>query len=201
MIAKGANEVADILLYGLGDPAPQWKKLARPVKQQLMKRLGEKNYNNIHDPRLYEDLDRLWKEKKETKEKDIIDRMKLVTKVDCAVCLETYDCNDSVTTLMCGHKFCSKCVFEHIHRLGESACCPLCRRNVFDILPPLIVPTTRVIYTGRDTQQQVVYGEVVLMRDTVDRMQRISEDIVDRLRRKRQLQRKKKRERKRQKDI
>jgi len=174
MITNGANAVADSLLYGVHiDSPPQWKRLPRAVKQQLMKKLGEKNYNNIHDPRLYQDLDRLWKEKKEVKEKDIIDRVKLVTKVECAVCLETYDGNDRVTSLMCGHKFCSKCVFQHIHRLGERAGCPLCRRNIFYLGTPPTISST-IVPT-------------------------ISEVVLDRLRKKRQLQRKNRRERKREK--
>lgn len=133
MITKGANEVAEVLLYGScgEDHVPRWKKLPRPVKQQLMKKLGEKNYNNIHDPRLYQELDRRWSSRMKLKEQDIVEQAKLVAKVECSICLETYDGNDKVSTLMCGHKFCSTCIFQHIERLGGHACCPLCRRNVF----------------------------------------------------------------------
>lgn len=178
MITKGANEVADVLLYVFsgGDPTPQWKKLDRPVKQQLMKRLGEKNYNNIHDPRLYEDLDRLWNTRRLLKEQDIVDRSKLAKKVECAVCLETYDGDDKVTTLMCGHKFCSNCIFQHVHHLGEDAACPLCRRNVFDLDTPPTTSSTSVPTISEDVLTSVV--------------------LLDRLRKKRQLQRKNRRERK-----
>lgn len=177
MITKGANEVADVLLYvfSSGDPTPQWKKLARPVKQQLMKKLGEKNYNNIHDPRLYQDLDRMWNARRKLKEQDIRDQAKQVAEVECAVCLETYDGGDKVTTLMCGHKFCSKCIFQHMHRLGEDAACPLCRRNVFQL----------------DTPSSTSSMGLATM----------SEDVLtslDRLRKKRQFERMKKRQRKRE---
>jgi len=175
MISNGANEVAHVLLYVFsgGDPTPQWKKLPRPVKHQLMKELGEKNYNNIHDPRLYQDLECLWNARRKLKEQEIVDRSTLATKVECAVCLETYDgSNDKVTTLMCGHKFCSKCIFQHIYRLGENAACPLCRRNVFQLDTP---PTTSSM-----------------------RLPTISELVLDRLRKKRQLERMRKRQRKRE---
>ena len=179
MITKGTNEVADVLLHVFlgGDPRPQWKKLPRPVKRELMNRLGEKNYNNIHDPRLYQDLDRLWNARRKLKEEDIVDRVKLEAKVECAVCLETYDGGDKVTTLMCGHKFCSKCILNHMHRLGEDAACPLCRRNVFDLDTP---PTTS---STRGTLSEHVVR---------------SEEILDRLRKKRQLERMRKRQRKRE---
>jgi hypothetical protein len=180
MITKGTNEVADVLLnvFLAGDPRPQWKKLPRPVKRELMNRLGEKNYNNIHDPRLYQDLDRLWNARRKLKEEDIVDRAKLATKVECAVCLETYDGGDKVTTLMCGHKFCSKCILNHMHRLGEYAACPLCRRNVFDLDTPSTSSLTSVSRISEDDLTSVV--------------------LLDRLRKKRQLERMKKRQRKRE---
>lgn len=133
MITNGTDEVAEVFLHGyLCNTIPRWKILPRPVKHKLMKKLGERNYNNIHDPRLYEDLDRIWKARKDMKDKDIIDRANLAVKVECAVCMETYDDrNDNVTRLMCGHKFCTRCVMHHISHSGHNACCPLCRHSVF----------------------------------------------------------------------
>ena len=179
MITEGAHEVAETLLNGfLNDTCPKWTKMPRLVKHQLMKNLGEKNYNNIHDPRLYEDLDRIWNGIKEAKEKDIVDREKLAAKVECAVCLETYDGNDKVTTLMCGHKFCSKCIFQHIQRLEGNTCCPLCRRNVFHLDTPLSVTVaSNNISDGDDAH-----------------------DTLDRLRNKRRIQRMNKRKRKREEE-
>jgi len=137
---NGANEVAYVLLHVFceGDPTPQWKKLPRQVKDQLMKTLGEKNYNNIHDPRLYKELDRLWNSRKNLKEQEIIDRAKLSAKVECAICMETYDGDGKVTTLLCGHKFCSMCILQHM-RTTYRPQCPMCRRDVFD-LEPVVVP-------------------------------------------------------------
>ena len=86
MITNGTDEVAEVFLHGyLCNTIPRWKILPRPVKHKLMKKLGERNYNNIHDPRLYEDLDRIWKARKDMKDKDIIDRANLAVKVECAV--------------------------------------------------------------------------------------------------------------------
>ena len=147
MITNNATQLADALFHAVGreDVPPQWKKMPRPVKQQLMKKLEEKKYNNIHDPRFYQELDRMWHARRRLKEKDIADSVKLATKVDCPICLETYDGADKVSTLMCGHKYCSKCLFEHIHRLHESACCPLCRRNVFMTAPHTPTPNHETI--------------------------------------------------------
>jgi hypothetical protein len=136
---KGANEVTvSLLLDGsLNDSSPQWKKLPRVVKQQLMQKLGAKNYNNIHDPRLYQDLDRVWKARKEVKETDIRDRAKLADKVECSICMETSDFGGKVTTLMCGHKFCTPCVLQHIQYSGSQCSCPLCRGSVFNYRVPI----------------------------------------------------------------
>jgi len=181
MNTKGVNEVADFLLYGyLCESNPGWKNLPREVKHNLMKKLGEKNYRNIHDPRLYEDLDRIWKGRKDAKEVVIRDRANLSNKVECSVCLETYDGSDKVTTLMCGHKFCSKCIFQHIHRHRDDARCPLCRRDIFQM----------------DTHAPSWGGTGVFREEesTVD----IANLELDRKRVKRQNERKRRRERKRE---
>ena len=132
---KGINEVTVSLLYGShNDSSPQWKKLPRAVKQQLMQKLGAKNYNNIHDPRLYQDLDRVWKGRKEIKETNIRDR---AVKVECSICMETSDFGGKVTTLMCGHRFCTQCMLQHIQYGGAQCSCPLCRGNVFNYRVPI----------------------------------------------------------------
>ena len=182
MNTKGVNEVAEFLLYGyLCDSMPEWKKLPRAVKHKLMKKLGEKSYTNIHDPMLYEDLDRIWNARKNMKEDDIRDRANLSNKVECSVCLETYDGNDKVTTLMCGHKFCSNCIFQHIHRHRDDAKCPLCRRYVFQ-MDTHVVPSWSGTGVFHEGEEDVELANLEL----------------DRKRVKRQYERKRRRERKRE---
>ena len=69
------NDVAGLLLNQTLSQ-PKWKKLPRPVKHKLMNILGAKHYTNIHDPRLYEDLEKAWMSNNETKELDIAKKVK-----------------------------------------------------------------------------------------------------------------------------
>ena len=107
---------------------PEWKLMCRPVKKLLLKQLGEKRYNNIHDPRFYQDLETRWQASKEFFADVLLHDQ---ANVECAVCLETYKVTDKVTTLMCGHKFCSSCILQHMCRHGGETQCPLCRKGVF----------------------------------------------------------------------
>ena len=113
---------------------PNWTRLPREMKHALCK-IMRKSYNNIHDPKFYTDLQSLWTKHDEYRTSDV----KTTEVVSCAVCLDTYklDGKDKVTTLMCGHQFCSPCIFRHM--LGQiemnsrvCAPCPMCRANVFD---------------------------------------------------------------------
>lgn len=145
--------LANDLLYGSINE-PDWTKLPRAVKHALCK-LMRKSYNNIHDPNFYTALREMWYTNKRFQEKEI--RSDITPRFECAICLETVhllptqlpsDYADApkrlVTTLMCGHHFCSQCIFKHIDcRLDTGLCpsCPMCRANVFE--PPVIVPGVR----------------------------------------------------------
>ena len=126
--------VVDVLLYGVEDVGcPMWKKLPRQVKHMLMKKLGEEKYNNIHDPRFYRDLENISTKRQEMKVREVQDRVRHECTVECPICLDTYEGDGKVTTLMCGHKFCTKCSLQHIQQNGSRASCPMCRRSVFNI--------------------------------------------------------------------
>ena len=180
MITKGANDIlSDVLLgrnYGR-DNVPQWKKLPRPVKHQLMTKIGGKTiYNNIHDPRLYQDLDRMWNSITKFKEQEIVDRTKLASKVECSICLETHDIDGKVTTILCGHKFCSSCILTHIYARGTETCCPMCRSSLF---------YNNEVRTTWDDEEPHVHVSTPLT----------AEEVTERKRKKRQDERRAKRER------
>lgn len=115
---------------------PFWKRLPRLVKQQLMNKLHTNKYTNIHDPRLYQDLEKNWKKKQEDRKQDIVYSVKHDMKVECSICMETHNVDSKVTTLLCGHKFCTQCIFSHIERQLEYTSCPLCRACVFEVPTP-----------------------------------------------------------------
>tara|TARA_B100000900_G_scaffold14783_1_gene11827 strand:- start:521 stop:1075 length:555 start_codon:yes stop_codon:yes gene_type:complete len=121
---KGVSQT--LLQFGA---KPAWKLLCRPLKKVLLKQLGEKKYNNIHDPRFYQDLETQW----QSSEDFLIDvLLQQQEKVECAICMETYKVTDKVTTLMCGHKFCTRCIMQHMCRHGDNTQCPLCRKYVYE---------------------------------------------------------------------
>ena len=132
---------------------PQWTKLPRTVKHALCK-LMRKSYNNIHDPNFYTALHAMWYTNQTFQEKEM--RAHNTPRFECSICLETVPLlptqlmgsedrdKRNVTTLMCGHHFCSQCIFKHIDcrmHTGGNASCPMCRANVFE--PPMIVPGLR----------------------------------------------------------
>ena len=141
----------DLLYSSINEP--DWTKLPRTVKHALCK-LTSKSYNNIHDPNFYTALHAMWNTNKNIQEKEM--RSDITPSFECSICLETVPLLPTqlmgsegrdkikVTTLMCGHHFCSQCIFKHIDcrmHTGGNASCPMCRANVFE--PPMIVPGLR----------------------------------------------------------
>ena len=143
------NEVAVVLLNGTLSQ-PKWKKVPRRVKHKLMNILGAKHYTNIHDPRLYEDLEKAWMSNNETKELDIAKKVKESLKVECSVCWDKYDIDGKVTTLLCGHRFCTRCVMNHLSTQQFNSCCPLCRSSVFVTPEPVILDTGNISHQQRE---------------------------------------------------
>ena len=138
---------------------PTWTLLTRPVKRALCQSL-HLPYSKIYDLEFYNILHAKWE----------YNMNKLVTPIntfDCAICLEQFkfDGNQSTTKLVCGHQFCSDCIFRNIKSeisRGYSAdsCCPLCRADVFpgaDVLhrPAAVLPEPTVtdVQTKRRLQR------------------------------------------------
>ncbi len=167
------DAVTNIIMYGLSSGfTPEWKKLPRSVKTKLLVSLGEKKYCNIHDPRFYQDLERRWQEEKQSQKLYIEVGSLEKSKFDCSICYETFTFEDNTTTLMCGHKFCTRCIMTNIDRRGSGSTCPLCRRDVFDLEAPDLTNVG-----NRESEEEIA---------------------LERKRVKRRLERKTKRERKRE---
>lgn len=150
------SQMADCLLDGYSTTQPRWHTLSRNVKHALLARLGIDKYRNIHDPVFYQDLDRTWtkrqEDSKDSKEKEVI---------ECSICLDTYDIGGKVTTLLCGHTFCTNCVMGHISHHFECTSCPLCRANIFEAPTPPPEKNdensrieTNITYTGAKAQKR-----------------------------------------------
>ena len=106
---------------------PLWTKLPKPIKRELSMLIGMSS-NLIHDPRFYETLHNVWSDQRKNHS---------TITIDCAICLDTFnlDGKDKVTTLLCGHSFCTSCMLNHMscyHLNGPS--CPMCRSSIFDSL-------------------------------------------------------------------
>lgn len=164
---------------------PEWKILCRTMKKLLLKKLGEKKYKNIHDPRFYQDLENEWQLSKDFFADVILHEH---ANVECAICMEKYKVTDKVTTLMCGHKFCSSCILQHILAHGSNTQCPLCRASVFalDDAPPITVDQHTNSLPVSHTMSRSVTDEMV-------------DAEVQRKREKRRLERLKKRQLKKNK--
>jgi len=120
--------IAANLLYSSASQ-PCWSGLPKPVKRELCK-LIHTSYQNIHDPKFYLELDAIWARNNTVQDPNAM-AMDVET-IDCAICIDTYnlDGKDKVTTLMCGHHFCTSCIFRHIQS-SRGPTCPMCRRCVF----------------------------------------------------------------------
>ena len=151
--------LATELLYNSGCQ-PNWTRLPREMKRALCK-IMRKSYNNIHDPKFYTDLRSLWTNHNDYR----MSQVKTTEVVSCAVCLETYnlDGKDKVTTLMCGHQFCSPCIFRHMlgqiemnsrRRISVCAPCPMCRANVFEQNTCLTRTTVNATANGVEIEAQ-----------------------------------------------
>ena len=118
------REVATQLLY-CSSIEPRWSSLPKQVKHELCK-LSRTDYKNIHDSAFYVNLGKTW------------DRIRVqhsrerCLAIECAICIDKHklDGKDQVTTLMCGHSFCSSCIFRHIGTSNQPTC-PMCRQCVF----------------------------------------------------------------------
>lgn len=118
------REVANQLLYG-SIVEPRWSSLPNQVKYELCK-MSRTDYKNIHDSAFYVNLGKTWGRIRLQYSQD------RCLAIECAICIDEHklDGKDQVTTLMCGHSFCSSCIFRHIGSNNRPTC-PMCRQCVF----------------------------------------------------------------------
>ena len=148
---------ADMLLSETTEE-PCWTKLPKPIKRALCKCVFM-DFGLIHDKRFYERLHSTWTDARTYK---LEKQSSNSPCIECSICLDTYklDGKDKVTTLLCGHKFCTKCIFRYIvGRLCDNSVsehtstppsCPMCRSNVFK------PPTSERVRAEQCAQAQAV---------------------------------------------
>ncbi len=117
------KEVAIQLLY-CSIMEPRWSRLPNQVKYELCK-ISHTDYKNIHHRAFYDNLRKTWGLIRLQNSQD------RCLAIECAICIDTHklDGKDHVTTLMCGHSFCSSCIFRHIGTSNRPTC-PMCRQCV-----------------------------------------------------------------------
>ena len=118
------REVARQLLY-CSIIEPNWSSLPNQVKHELCT-MTRTHYKNIHDSAFYDNVRKTWGRIRLQYSQD------RCLAIECAICIDTHklDGKDPVTTLMCGHSFCSSCIFRHIGTSNRPTC-PMCRQCVF----------------------------------------------------------------------
>ena len=138
------------LLY-LSVKEPEWCTLHPQVKRELC-RLTRIPYNSINSDVFSKHNREIWKSRGGDKKAEVI---------ECPVCYDTFnlDGKDKVTTLMCGHSFCSKCIFRHMRtQHTASVCCPMCRTNVYnteEARPPgIAIPGGRIVPRDKRLSRQ-----------------------------------------------
>jgi len=119
---------------------PQWTTLSKTIKRALCVEINI-SFNQIHSESFYKKLHKIWTDNK--KERIPASKTRLLEmgnvpspciSIDCAICIDTYklDGKDKVTTLLCGHHFCTQCIFKHIQTRGMEASCPMCRSSMYE---------------------------------------------------------------------
>jgi hypothetical protein len=109
---------------------PTWTQLPKPIKLALCKRANI-HLRFIHDKLFQQTLHDIWN-KNYKHHLDSI-KKKNTIHLECSICLESrpIDGVNHTSTLLCGHHFCSQCIFKHIHTRGDNASCPMCRSHIF----------------------------------------------------------------------
>ena len=144
------DDAAKALLYH-STIEPTWTQLPKPIKLALCKRANI-HLRFIHDKLFQQTLHDIWN-KNYKHHLDSI-KKKNTIHLECSICLESrpIDGINHTSTLLCGHHFCSQCIFKHIHTRGDNASCPMCRSQIFHTTTPIqtqqttnpIIPNNRI---------------------------------------------------------
>ena len=52
-------------------------------------------------------------------------------RLECAICLDEFVCDDVIVTLQCTHVFHQHCFGEYLRHINADAACPLCRIRLY----------------------------------------------------------------------
>jgi|UniRef100_A0A6C0JBW7 hypothetical protein len=130
--------VATALLNAMDEP--RWTRLSKSTKRALCGRVNLPT-DKIHCQTFYKKLHQTWSDNTNTKT-DIskidpepehrCNTPNSIDSIECPVCIDSYklDGKDKVTTLLCGHRFCTVCVLKHLYTRGKEASCPMCRSPI-----------------------------------------------------------------------
>ena len=123
------DDAAKALLYH-STIEPTWTQLPKPIKLALCKRTNI-HLRFIHDKLFQHTLHDIWNKNYKHHVHSIT--RKNTIHLECSICLESrpIDGINHTSTLLCGHHFCSQCIFKHIHTRGDNASCPMCRSHIF----------------------------------------------------------------------
>lgn len=122
---RDMDVVIDSLLTSQIEPC--WTTFPKTIKRALCKR-AFLSFDSVHTKNFSERLHDIWSRMRNYRlQKDAES-----SKIECAICMKSYSLNsdDKVTTLLCGHQFCSSCIFQHIYTRGFTSACPMCRRMI-----------------------------------------------------------------------
>ena len=131
------DDAAKALLYH-STIEPTWTQLPKPIKLALCKRANI-HLRFIHDKLFQHTLHDIWNKNYKHHVHSIT--RKNTIHLECSICLESrpIDGINHTSTLLCGHHFCSQCIFKHIHTRGDNASCPMCRSHIFLLLLLLLL--------------------------------------------------------------
>ena len=129
------DDAVNALLYH-STTEPTWTQLHKPIKQALCKR-AHIHLRFIHDKLFQQTLHDIWNKNYKRHINSI--KQKNTIHLECSICLESrpIDGINHTSTLLCGHHFCSQCIFKHIHTRGDNASCPMCRSQIFHTTTPI----------------------------------------------------------------
>lgn len=113
---------------------PDWEQLSKSTKRSLCAKV-KVPFNNMNCSTFYEKLHQTWASNKKN------------TENVCEECSKPYqqNGNNKFTTLLCGHRFCSQCIFNHI---GKEEFIPSCPSHYEDFQTQFL-PTCPVDGCGR----------------------------------------------------
>jgi|UniRef100_A0A6C0JB14 hypothetical protein len=111
---EATTVIADTLLHTHLEP--DWESIAVTIRRALCIKI-KVPLHQLHYKIFYDKIHQKWLDNKDIR--DNANKSKTITNhphIECGKCHDTFqlDGHNKLTTLLCGHHFCSECIFEHI---------------------------------------------------------------------------------------